>query len=94
MKTLNLITPGLSKVSGDDQTSISGASLVNPFVIEVRDENGSVLEGVSVTFAVTTGGGMLSVTSTMTDENGAAQSTLTLGTNLGMNTVEVSAAWN
>ena len=91
-EALNLITPGLSKVLGDNQSGVPGAVLGNPLVIEVRDENGSALEGISVTFAVTAGGGMLSVTSTMTDENGTAQSTLTLGTNLGMNTVEVSAA--
>ena len=35
-----LITPGLSKISGDNQTGVSGAVLANPFVIEVRDENG------------------------------------------------------
>ena len=89
---LILITSGLSKVSGNNQRGVPGAVLGNPFVIEVRDENGSVLEGVSITFAVTAGGGTLSVTSTITDENGEAQSTLTLGTNLGMNTVKVSAA--
>ena len=86
------ITPGLSKVLGDNQTSVSGAVLSHPFVIEVRDENGSVLEGISVTFTVTAGGGTLSVTLTTTDSNGRAESTLTLGPNLGTNTVSVSAA--
>ena len=90
-ETLNLITPGLSKVSGDNQTSVSGAVLSNPFVVEVRDENGSVLEGISVTFTVSAGGGTLSITRTTTDENGRAENTLTLGPNLGTNTVSVSA---
>ena len=90
-EALNLITPGLSKVSGDNQTSVSGSTLANPFIIEVRDDNLSVLEGIPVTFAVTAGGGTLSVTHTMTDENGQAESTFTLGANLGTNTVEVSA---
>ena len=90
--TLNLITPGLSKVSGDNQSGISGTVLANPFVVEVRDQNLSVLEGISVTFAVNAGGGRLSVTSTMTDENGRAESALTLGPNFGTNTVSVSAA--
>ncbi len=89
--TLHLITPGLSKISGDNQSSVPGAVLANPFVIEVRDENGSVLEGISVTFTVTTGNGTLSVLHTTTDENGRAKSTLTIGTNLGTNTVSVSA---
>ena len=87
-----LITPGLSKISGDNQTSVSGAVLANPFVIEVRDENLSVLEGISVTFTVTIGDGTLGVTHTMTDENGRAESTYTLGPNPGANTVSVSAA--
>ena len=86
-----LITPGLSKISGDNQTGVSGTALVNPFVIEVRDENLSVLEGISVTFTVTAGGGTLNITHTTTDENGRVESTLTLGPNLGMNTVQVSA---
>ena len=51
-----------------------------------------MLEGISVTFTVTAGGGTLSVTLTTTDSNGRAESTLTLGPNLGTNTVSVSAA--
>ena len=89
---MNLITIGLSKMSGDNQTSVSGTILANPFVVELRDENLSVLEGVSVTFTVTTGDGTLSATRTTTDRNGRAESTLTLGPNLGTNTVSVSAA--
>ena len=90
--SLHLIAPGLSKVSGDSQTGIFGALLANPFVVEVRAENLSVLEGISVTFTVTAGDGTLSITHATTDENGRAESTLTLGQNLGMNTVSVSAA--
>ncbi len=87
----DLTYPVLRKISGDNQTGVSSTSL-SPFVVEVQDENGSVLGGISVTFAVTTGAGTLSVISTTTDANGRAQSTLTLGPNLGTNTVEVSAA--
>ena len=70
----------------------SFAPLSQPFVIEAQDANGSALAGISVRFAVTAGGGTLSTTITRTDENGRAQSTLTLGPNLGTNTVSVSAA--
>ncbi len=90
--TTVFITSGLSKVSGANQTGVSGALLTNPFVVEVREENFSVLEGIVVTFTVTAGDGTLSVTHTMTDENGRAESTLTLGQNPGTNTVSVSAA--
>ena len=64
----------------------------NVLTVEVRDSNGRIFEGVPVTFTVTSGGGTLSVTNTTTDEKGMAQSILTLGPNLGTNTVDVSAA--
>ena len=70
----------------------SPSATLNPFVVEVRDEYGSAFEGVPVTFAVTAGDGTLSVTHTTTEENGRAQSTLTLGQNLGVHTVSATAA--
>ena len=63
-----LITPGLSKISGDNQGGVSSTVLANPFVIEVRDENGLALEGISVTFIVTAGGGTLSTIRATTDK--------------------------
>ena len=82
----------LLKISGDNQRGASFVSLSQPFVVEAQDANGSALAEVSVTFVVTAGGGMLSTTTTRTDPNGRAQSTLILGPNLGRNRVEVSAA--
>ena len=86
-----LPTPSiLSIVSGDNQSGVIGEVLANPFVLEVRDENGNPLEGVTVTFAVSAGGGSLSDTSVDTDANGLAQSILTLGGDPGTNTIEVT----
>ena len=83
----------LSKISGDNQHSLPDALLPNPFVVEVRDVNsGRRRRGVSITFTVTAGDGTLSVEHTQTDYNGQAASTLTLGPNIGTNTVEVSAS--
>ena len=87
----NQAHPALLKISGDNQHGISSTSLSYPFVIAVQDENGSALVGVPVTFTIISGGGVLSITSTTTDENGRADSTLTLGPNIGKNIVEVSA---
>ena len=84
--------PALLKISGDNQKGVSGAVLPNPFVVEAQDENGSSLSGILVTFIATTGSGTLSVTSATTNSDGRAQSTLTLGSNLGTNIVEASAA--
>ena len=88
----NRTHPAILKISGDNQKGASLAPLSQPFVVEAQDANGSALAGISVTFAVTTGDGTVSTTITRTDTNGRAQSTLTLGPNLGTNTVEVSAA--
>ena len=89
--TPNLITFGLSKTFGDNQSALTGTALANPLVVEVRDEDLSVLEGIAVTFNVTAGDGTLSVNRILTDENGRAESRLTLGQNLGTTIIEVSA---
>ena len=86
----------LVKISGDNQQGMLGAELTSPLVIELRDQYGSPLplQGVPVTFTVTAGDGRLNgrftVFNVMTDANGRAQSTLTLGPNPVTNTVEVS----
>ena len=84
--------PAILKIVGDNQKSVSFAPLSQPFVIEVQDAKGSTLEGVSVTFTVTAGNGIVRPEITTSDENGRAKSILTLGPNLGTNTVEVFAA--
>ena len=83
----NQAHPTLLKISGENQRRLPGETLAYPFVVEARDENGSPFAGVSVTFAVTGGGGTLSIHTTTTDANGRAESTLTLGPNFGTNTV-------
>ena len=88
--TLPPVPTTLSIISGDNQTGLTGEPLTNPSVAEVRDENGNPLEGVTVAFAVSAGGGSLSGTSVETDANGLAQSILTLGGDPGTNTVEVT----
>ena len=84
-------TPTIPQIiSGDAQNAITGMTLAQPFVVEVRDENGAVFEGVPVTFTVTAGGGINQPEIVMTDADGLAQSTLTLGSDPGTNTVEVN----
>ena len=77
----------ITKVSGDNQSGRPGAALANPFVVEVIDENDDPVSGVTVTFAVTAGGGTLSAESATTNSNGRTQTTLTLGSEPGDNTV-------
>ena len=80
----------LVKISGDDQEGLINTELANPFIVEVHDQNNAASDGATVRFAITAGGGSLSTTITTTDANGLAESTLTLGPNLGTNTVSVS----
>ncbi len=84
----------LVKISGDNQQSMPGAELTNPFIVEVRDQYGAVFEGAEVRFTVAAGNGKLNgrftVENAITDANGRAESILTLGPNPGTNTVEVS----
>ena len=84
----------LTKISGDEQRGAFGSTLANPLVVEVRDLDNNPLPSVEVTFRVTRGGGKLSGQSTVeqvtTDANGRAEAILTLGPDLGTNTVEVS----
>jgi hypothetical protein len=80
----------LEGVSGDSQNGLTGETLMNPFVVEVRDQYDDPMEGVTVTFAVSAGGGLLSHEMGITDANGRAESTLTLGSDPGTNTVKVS----
>ena len=68
----------LTKLSGDEQQGRVGAALTEPLVVEMLDQNGSGLEGVQVTFAVTAGDGTLSVETATTDAQGRAATTLTL----------------
>ena len=98
MKLWNIakLTSTLVKISGDDQQGTPGAALAHPLIVEVRDWSNNPVPGVEVTFTVTDGGGQLSeqftVEHAMTDANGQAELTLTLGPNLGTNTVEVTIA--
>ena len=81
----------LAGLSGDGQEGLPTAALAEPFVVVVRDQHGDPLEGAEVTFAVTAGGGTLSVERATTDARGRASGTLTLGVASGPNTVEVAA---
>ena len=62
----------------------------NLLIVEIRDSKGVPFEGIAVTFTVTSGGGTLSATTVMTDTNGRAQTTLTLGSTGEPNNVEAS----
>ena len=61
--------------------------MTEPFVVEVKDQNGDPFKDAQVTFSVSAGGGTLSATTATTNTNGRARTTLTLGNDAGANTV-------
>ncbi len=79
----------LEKVSGDNQIGFVGTTLPNPLVVRVLDQNGEPMEGITVNFE-SSGGATVNPTQATTNENGQAQTILTLGTLSGGYNVTVS----
>lgn len=69
------------KVAGDNQTGVVGAALTTGLTVQVNDQNGTAMSGVSVTFATTQGS--LSTATANTDASGQASANWTLGTTAG-----------
>ena len=74
---------------GDAQSDTVGATLSTQYAVRVSDANGNGVAGVTVTWAVTGGGGSIGNLST-TDGVGIARATHTLGTTVGPQTVSAS----
>ena len=77
-------------VSGTGQSGPIGSTLSQPFTVEVKDQNGAPVEGVAVTWKVTSGGGTITPSQSLSNANGIATATLRLGTTVGTNTVTAS----
>ncbi|HJQ20558.1 MAG TPA: hypothetical protein VJ867_09440, partial [Gemmatimonadaceae bacterium] len=77
-------------VSGDGQSANVGQALGQPFVVELQDQFGQPFVGATVTFSAVTGGGSVGTSSTTTDSQGRAQTSLTLGTSGGAQTFRAS----
>jgi Domain of unknown function (DUF4082)/Bacterial Ig-like domain (group 1) len=82
----------LIKVSGDSQANQVGTALPQSLVVQVVNSSNQPLSGVTVNFSVVSGGGLVSPTSGITNANGQASTTLTLGPSPGTNTVNASAS--
>ncbi len=75
------------------QSDTVGAAVANPPAVLVTDASGNPVSAVSVTFAVTSGGGSITGGSASSDANGiAALTSWTLGSTVGTNTVTATAA--
>lgn len=83
----------IAAASGTPQTDTVLATLPQPFVVTVTDYQHNPVSGVSVSFAVLTGGtgGSVTPTSAVTDASGHASTTLTLGSLSGSDLVAAQA---
>lgn len=80
----------LAIVSGDGQSATVGQGLTEAVVVRAADAGGAVVAGVSLTFAVSSGGGAVSAAAIVTDDQGLASMTWTLGTTSGLQHVDVT----
>ncbi len=79
---------GYMKFAGDAQTTLAGSSLTITPAVKVIDQCDNAVPGVSVTFALSSGGGSISGASGVTDVHGvAALGGWTLGAAPGLNSV-------
>ena len=69
----------LTKVFGDNQTTVVGTECESPFIARILDQNDGPLENVKVAWGIVQGTGTLSQQYTRTSNDGAVSSHLTLG---------------
>ncbi|MBK9067044.1 MAG: carboxypeptidase regulatory-like domain-containing protein [Gemmatimonadetes bacterium] len=78
--------------AGDGQTATVNAAVATPPAVLVTDQSGNPVSGVSVTFAVASGGGSVTGASATTNASGiAAVGSWTLGTTVGANTLTATS---
>ena len=77
--------------AGSGQTAVVGTTLPNPLVALVTAADGLGVSGVTVTFAVASGGGSVTSATAVTNSAGLAQTTWKLGSAVGAQTVTASA---
>jgi hypothetical protein len=77
--------------SGNNQVGLAGTTLPTPLTVTLWDNNNNPLPNVTVTFAVTGGGGSVTAGSGMTNGAGQVQTSLHLGPGQGLNTVVATA---
>src|SRR2546430_9390036 len=81
------------KLSGDGQTAATNNPVAVPPAVQVRDLDGAAVPAVTVTFAVTGGGGSVSGGVAHSDANGVATvGSWTLGPGAGENTLTATVA--
>ena len=86
----NTLVLSYGSPSGNVQTAAPGAAL-SPFRVTLT-RGGDGVSGITVNWSVTAGGGTLSAPTTVTNDQGQTEVVLTLGPQVGLNSVTASAA--
>jgi len=76
--SVNIVLTGFNKVSGDQQTALTGAQFADPLIVQAI-ANGTGVQGAPVTFTVTSGSAVVGTPNTSTDANGQASAIVTAG---------------
>lgn len=87
LSTDNPISLTLGALKGDNQTAPAGTVFPDSLSVIVLDQYGFSTEGVTVAWAITSGGGSLSADTTTTDVNGISSVTYTAGLTPGRATI-------
>ena len=88
--TVSPVASSLSLFAGDGQTAAIRSTL-SQIAVKVADANGEGVAGVTVTFAVASGGGSIVVDNGITDANGLARVTWTLGNTIGSQSITATS---
>jgi hypothetical protein len=87
---IGLPPTAISITSGNSQTGTVGTMLGSPMVVKVTDITNAGVPGVTVNWAVASGGGSVSAGTSVTDSTGSAQMNWTLGSTVGAQTATAS----
>ena len=80
----------LTASSGNGQSGTVATVLPSPLVVSVTDAKSRPLVGVTVTWSVTAGDGVVTPATTITDAHGSAQTSFSIGPTAGNNAVTAS----
>lgn len=80
----------LAIMSGNDQSTTANGAVASPLVVQVLDQFAAPLPGVTVTWAIANGTGVLSAASSLTDSEGKASVNFTAGSTTGTDTISAT----
>lgn len=81
----------IALAAGSGQSAAINTALANPIQVRVTDQFGNAVAGATVDWAVTSGGGSVNPTESVSGADGTASAAWTLGPTLGAQGVQASA---